>query len=101
MRRRVDTEVPVLDTGSGERLGRVFDLTETGFMLLTAESFQANDFCHLTLCLPEPYSRQVPLLAECMWSGDSSFSQLRGAGFCIERISESDRQLLLQFLKEF
>lgn len=101
MRRRVSVEVPVLDTGSGVRLGRIFDLTDEGFMLLTPEAFEANAFCHLTLCLPEPHRWQIQLLAECMWCGDSSFSHLRGVGFCIERMNEGDRLLLHEFLHDF
>ncbi len=101
VRRRIDTEVPVLDTGSGARVGRIFDLTEEGFMLLAGEPFTAGSHCHFTICLPEPYNREVRLLAECMWCADSSFGQFCGSGFYIEQVSASDRQLLLHFLQEF
>lgn len=100
-RRRVQSEVPVLDTRSGERLGRIFDLTDAGFMLLTPQAFEANEFCHLTLSLPEPSNWEIRLVAECMWCGESSFSDLRGVGFCIERITDDDLAQLRRFLKGF
>ncbi|OQX36621.1 PilZ domain-containing protein [Kistimonas asteriae] len=103
VRKRLDCTAFVFDTITGEKLGRLFDISKEGFMLLTTRELSAQQQLNLTMELPNTISGQhnIELSAECVWCQPSSFSEDFGAGFRVKTISEQDNVALQYFIRDF
>ncbi|WP_281646457.1 PilZ domain-containing protein [Parendozoicomonas sp. Alg238-R29] len=102
MRKRLSCTANVFQTQNGTPLGRIFDISKEGFMLLSPSKVQPKEVINLTLELPEmDNTRAIELSAECMWCQPSSFTKDFGAGFHIKNISDQDQVALNYFIRDF
>ncbi|MTI13572.1 PilZ domain-containing protein [Sansalvadorimonas verongulae] len=102
IRKRLSCTANVFQTQSGLSVGRIFDISQEGFMLLGPTQMQPNEVINLTLELPELDStRSIELAAECMWCQPSNFTRDFGAGFHIKTISDQDQVALNYFIRDF
>ncbi|CAM3766740.1 PilZ domain-containing protein [Parendozoicomonas haliclonae] len=102
VRKRLTVTANVFQTQDQQSIGRVFDISQEGFMLLTPARVQPSEVLDLTIEIPElDSSRNIELSAECMWCQPSSFSKEFGAGFHIKNISDQDQVALNYFIRDF
>ncbi len=102
VRKRLTCTANVFQTQSGMSVGRVFDISKEGFMLLCNTQLEAENTLNLTMEIPELEStRNIEISAECMWCQPSSFTKDFGAGFHIKAISDQDQVALNYFIRDF
>lgn len=92
--------VRVIDTSTGQEVGRIVNLSSSGFMLVGSQPVVSRTTLRLVLELTTAAesSRQVRLDAQCLWCGPSSFSPDYGAGFEITRIVPTEQRKLQQWV---
>lgn len=101
-RKRLDCTALVFDSNTGEELGKLFDISREGFMLLTTRELTSQQL-DLTMELPSIASehRKIKLSAKCVWCQPSSFGDDFGAGFQVKSISEQDNVAWQYFIRDF
>ena len=69
-RHSTQLNIEVLDLHSGRRLGRVVDLSEDGFMLVSESPPEADSVWQCRLVLDQPLDgiHEIRLGADCLWS---------------------------------
>jgi hypothetical protein len=100
-----DFEVEVHDLNSGQRLGRLVDLSAEGFMLFSEVAIEVDSVMQFRLlpALETPGIKAIELGAECLWSRPGGDNQHCWAGFQIIDISDAEAdalQVLLDQLTE-
>lgn len=81
-------------------IGRVMNLSESGFMLMSDKPAQVNDSWLLKLDLPLTPSHQISISGEIIWCQQSSFSDEYGIGIQITKIDDLAKTVLCRYLKE-
>ncbi|WP_426415624.1 PilZ domain-containing protein [Aestuariirhabdus sp. LZHN29] len=102
-RKRLKSVVQVTNDDTGEEVGRIFDITIEGFMLLTREVVDPDKTFNFSFCLPDGFSghSEIKLQAVCMWCQNSSFSEEFGAGFRLATINPVYEPAFQLFISEF
>lgn len=102
-RKPMDCNAFVYDTVSGERVGKLFNLAQDGFLLLTDRQLEAGQRMALTIELPNALSghHSIELTAECLWCQPSDFSEEFSADFEIKTLSEQNLVALKYFVRDF
>lgn len=92
--------VRVIDISTQQELGRIVNLSSSGFMLVSSQPIESRKTLHLALELgtTAESSRRVRLEAQCLWCGPSSFSLDYGAGFEITYIAPTEQRKLQQWI---
>lgn len=94
---RQDTELQleVFDLNSGQRLGRIVDLSADGFMLFSDAPLTPDAVlqCRLT-CSSNTELPEVRLGADCLWSRPAADGQHCWAGFHIIDLAEDQAAAL-------
>lgn len=94
-------QLEAFDASSNVRLGRVADLSETGFMLFSEQQIAVDSLWQIRLCLATPLNgiQELQLGADCLWSRPGADGSHAWAGFQIIDLSEAQEQLLREWLK--
>ena len=85
---------------NGLNIGRVMNLSESGFMLMSNQEAQVNESLILKIDLPLNPVHQITLSSEVIWCQKSSFSEEFGVGIQITNIDDLAITALRRFLNE-
>lgn len=83
---------------SNRLLGRVMNLSNHGFMLMSVEERTVGDTLLLKVELPLKEAYQLTLRGEVVWCQQSSFSDEFGLGINIQEIDDLSKTKLNQYL---
>ncbi|MBA1275510.1 PilZ domain-containing protein [Stutzerimonas azotifigens] len=99
-RLQIPVTLEVFDVRSGQRLGRVVDLSVGGFMLFSEQPQAETSYqCRIAPTPPSVGLDQLILGAECLWSRAGADGQHHWSGFHFESLNEG-QHLHLQALLE-
>ncbi|MES2820539.1 MAG: PilZ domain-containing protein [Pseudomonadota bacterium] len=100
-RQHTELQLEVFDLHSGNRLGRVVDLSADGFMLFsdTPHAADAVIECRLTSARAVEGISEVKLGADCLWSRPGADGQHSWAGFHIIDLAEDQAAALAVLLR--
>lgn len=84
----------------GRITGRVMNLSETGFMLMSNAPTEVNEALIFRLELPLTPPHQITITSETIWCQKSSFSDEYGIGIQIKEIDDLARAALKRFLND-
>lgn len=95
-RHNAGIQVEVYDLHSGNRLGRVVDLSLDGFMLFSEAPLATDSVWECRLVPAEPVDgiSEVRLGADCLWSRPGADGQHAWAGFHIIDLAEDQARAL-------
>jgi hypothetical protein len=98
-RRHLGLQIEAYELHSGERLGRLADLSAEGFMLFCEKPIETDSVMQFRLVPARPLEgiESVSLGADCLWSRPGGDSQNGWAGFQIIDMA-SDQALALEIL---
>ncbi len=93
---RIDTQITVTDTNSGQIIGTLGNISPGGFMLISEESLPLNRLYQFNISFPQPdgSSRSVRIGADSLWSQQLPDKTTFWFGFQIIDVSEEDAQLI-------
>ena len=99
-RHGTEMQLEVFDLNSGQRLGRIVDLSADGFMLFsdTPHSPDAVLQCRLVCAGGGEALQEVRLGADCLWSRPGADGQHCWAGFHIIDLAEDQAKALKSLL---
>jgi hypothetical protein len=99
-RHGTEMQLEVFDLNSGQRLGRIVDLSADGFMLFsdTPHSPDAVLQCRLVCAGGGEALQEVRLGADCLWSRPGADGQHCWAGFHIIDLAEDQAKALESLL---
>ncbi|RRJ82498.1 PilZ domain-containing protein [Aestuariirhabdus litorea] len=102
-RKRLKSVVPVTNDDTGEAVGRIFDITVEGFMLLTQQTLAPDTLFNFSFSLPDERigPAEIKLQAVCVWCQGSSFSEEFGAGFRLANLSPIYKPAFQRLVAEF
>ncbi|ARU89796.1 PilZ domain-containing protein [Pseudomonas sp. M30-35] len=100
-RQSPELQLEVFDLHSGQRLGRVVDLSSEGFMLFSDTPLAVDALIECRIVSEQLIEGigEVQLGADCLWSRPGADSQHCWAGFHIIDIAEDQAALLETLLK--
>ena len=100
-RRQMELQVEAYELHSGERLGRLADLSDDGFMLFSEVPIEADSVMQFRLVPARPLEgvESVTLGADCLWSRPGSDAQHGWAGFQIIDMAEDQTEALEVLLR--
>jgi hypothetical protein len=100
-RHTTQLNIEVLDLHSGRRLGRVVDLSEDGFMLVSEHPPEADSVweCRLVLTPPLDGIHEIRLGADCLWSRAGEAGQNGWCGFHIIDLADDQITALALLLR--
>lgn len=85
---------------NGLTIGRVMNLSESGFMLMSSHNARVDDNIILKLDLPLNPSHQIIVSCEVIWAQKSSFSDEFGIGIQITSIDDLANTALKRYLND-
>ena len=99
-RHGTEMQLEVFDLNSGQRLGRIVDLSAAGFMLFsdTPHTVDAVLECRLVCTSGDIDAQEVHLGADCLWSRPGADGQHCWAGFHIIDLAEDQAEALESLL---
>lgn len=92
-------EIIVLDRIENSRLGTIANISQTGFMLVSAREIDIDSVFQLELNFPDQ-SVTIELGAICLWNSKTGAAGVHWQGFHIIDISEASEQKLKQMLEK-
>ena len=100
-RHSADLQLEVFDLRTGQRLGRVVDLSDDGFMLFSDTPLPADELVECRLVSEQPVEGvcEITLGADCLWSRPGADGQHCWAGFHIIDLAEDQAASLDILLK--
>jgi len=100
-RHNADVQLEVFDLHSGQRLGRVVDLSSDGFMLFSDTPLTADELVECRLVSEQAIKgiREITLGADCLWSRPGADGQHCWAGFHIIDLADDQAAALDVLLK--
>lgn len=95
-RHGTELQLEVFDLNSGERLGRLVDLSREGFMLFsdTPQTVDALLQCRLVCSADTQQVQEVRLGADCLWTRPGADGQHCWAGFHIIDLADDQAEAL-------
>ena len=95
-RHGTELQLEVFDLNSGERLGRLVDLSREGFMLFsdTPQTVDALLQCRLVCSAGMQQVQEVRLGADCLWTRPGADGQHCWAGFHIIDLADDQAEAL-------
>ncbi len=99
-RHGTELQLEVFDLNSGQRLGRIVDLSADGFMLFsdTPHAVDAVLECRLVCTSDAIDAQEVHLGADCLWSRPGADGQHCWAGFHIIDLADDQAEALESLL---
>lgn len=100
-RHNAEVQLEVFDLHTGQRLGRVVDLSADGFMLFSDTPLAADELVECRLVSEQPIEGvcEITLGADCLWSRPGADGQHCWAGFHIIDLAEDQATALETLLK--
>lgn len=100
-RHSADVQLEVFDLHSGQRLGRIVDLSADGFMLFSDTPLAADELVECRLVSEQLIEGvgEITLGADCLWSRPGADGQHCWAGFHIIDLAEDQAASLEILLK--
>jgi hypothetical protein len=100
-RHNAEVQLEVFDLHSGQRLGRVVDLSADGFMLFSDTPLTADELVECRLVSEQEIEgvSEITLGADCLWSRPGADGQHCWAGFHIIDLAEDQAAALEILLK--
>lgn len=102
---RVDVSgaVRVIDTMRDSELGKLVNLHQEGFLLLSNEDIKEGSLYQLKFLFSEPVGEitEISIGAECLWQSETGTGVQFWAGFHIMDISESGVGIIVDLIKKF
>ncbi len=100
-RHNAEVQLEVFDLHTGQRLGRVVDLSADGFMLFSDTPLAADELVECRLVSEQPVEGvcEITLGADCLWSLPGADGQHCWAGFHIIDLAEDQAAALEVLLK--
>lgn len=100
-RHGTELQLEVYDLHSGQRLGRIVDLSSDGFMLLGDTPLRADTLVECRLVSGQPVESvcEVRLGADCLWSRPGADDQHCWAGFHIIDLAQDQAAALEVLLR--
>jgi hypothetical protein len=91
----------VLNAHTGEPLGRLIDISQSGFRIISAEDLELGEYDSL-IHLPRLVRnvREIPIQVTLKWCEHNRRFDWYEAGFAIDSITDHARELLEQIIKE-
>ncbi|WP_297801095.1 PilZ domain-containing protein [Arenimonas sp. GDDSR-1] len=99
-RRKADTPITVIDAMTGQRLGMVIDLSESGMMLSSEQSVAADALFQCELQFSHGAAQPVKVGLHELWSTSDEASGAVLIGFRFIDISKDDRIRLRAWVAE-
>lgn len=95
-RHGTELQLEVFDLNSGERLGRIVDLSSEGFMLFSDAPQTVDTLlqCRLVCSAGTQQVQEVRLGADCLWSRPGADGQHCWSGFHIIDLAEDQAEAL-------
>lgn len=91
----------VLNSLTGEPLGRLIDISQSGFRIISAEDIELGEYdCLIHLPRLVGNVREIPIQVTMKWCEHKRRFDWYEAGFAIDRITDPARELLEQIIKE-
>lgn len=99
-RHGTELQLEVFDLNSGERLGRIVDLSNEGFMLFSDAPQTVDTLlqCRLVCSAGTQQVQEVRLGADCLWSRPGADGQHCWSGFHIIDLAEDQAEALENLL---
>ncbi|MGQ7956260.1 PilZ domain-containing protein [Pseudomonas sp. SP16.1] len=99
-RHGTELQLEVFDLNSGQRLGRIVDLSSEGFMLFSEipQTVDALLQCRLVCSAGTQQMQEVRLGADCLWSRPGADGRHCWAGFHIIDLAEDQAEALERLL---
>ncbi|MAE23389.1 PilZ domain-containing protein [Ectopseudomonas chengduensis] len=99
-RHGIEMQLEVFDLNSGQRLGRIVDLSADGFMLFSDTPHTADAVleCRLVCTSGSDAVQEVRLGADCLWSRPGADGRHCWAGFHIIDLAEDQAKALESLL---
>jgi len=96
----VAESVKVIDVMRAVEMGKLVNLHQEGFMLITSEDVAENSLYQLTFQFHEPVDgvAEINVGAECLWVSETDTGQQLWAGFHIMDISQKDVLIISNLL---
>jgi hypothetical protein len=100
-RHHIEVQLEVFDLHSGQRLGRIVDLSADGFMLFSDTLLAADELIACRLVTEQEIDGvcEITLGADCLWSRAGANGQSCWAGFHIIDLAEDQAAALETLLK--
>ena len=100
-RHNAEVQLEVFDLHTGQRLGRVVDLSADGFMLFSDTPLAADELVECRLVSEQPVEGvcEITLGADCLWSRPGADGLHCWAGFHIIDLAEDQAAALEILLK--
>lgn len=100
-RQRIELQLEVFDLHTGQRLGRVVDLSSEGFMLFSNTPLRADTVLECRLVSEQQVEgiREIRLGADCLWSRPGADDQHCWAGFHIIDLAQDQAEALEALLE--
>lgn len=100
-RHNAEVQLEVFDLHTGQRLGRIVDLSADGFMLFSDTPQAADELVECRLVSEQPIEGvcEITLGADCLWSRPGADGQHCWAGFHIIDLAEDQAAALETLLK--
>jgi hypothetical protein len=100
-RHNAEVQLEVFDLHTGQRLGRIVDLSADGFMLFSDTPLAADELVECRLVSEQPIEGvcEITLGADCLWSRPGADGQHCWAGFHIIDLAEDQAAALETLLK--
>lgn len=100
-RQHADVQLEVFDLHSGQRLGRIVDLSADGFMLFSDTLLKADELVECRVVSEQDIDGicEINLVADCLWSRPGADGQHCWAGFHIIDLAEDQATALEIVLK--
>jgi len=95
-RRRPGINVGVYDKVTGERVGRLMDISIEGIMLAGGRSMKINTVYEFRITLPVSIygKREIAFNAVCLWCDEVELTSTYRAGFQLQESSPELRELI-------
>lgn len=101
-RHTTQLQLEIYEAHSGQRLGRLADLSLDGFMLFSETPQEQDKVIECVLRPAEPIAglEQISFAADCLWSRPGADGQHSWAGYCIIDMADEHADKLQQLLEQ-
>ena len=102
IRKTLSTIVQVFDTVTGERIGHIGNISETGLMIIGPAEMGDGHLYQMNFTLPEDDGPMVTFHvgAQCLWCSQAESTGTYWAGFEIIDITDEDMEILSHIVVE-
>lgn len=102
-RKRLALYLDAVDVATEKVIGKVADLSPTGFLLVGPEGVETGSTFHLRIVLPATTATKgaIEVEARSLWSRSTSNPKLWNTGFELTSLSEADQRVLARIILDY